>query len=54
MYTDIPTTYEDMIWNAKLSFTKNEDLLKVIRNVAVDNWLDAEATWALEECFLQK
>lgn len=53
-YIDKPQTYEDYINNAKLSFTKEEDLLKVIDKVCFDNWLDAESTWALRECFLQK
>ena len=49
-----PSSYEEMIENAKLSFVKESDLLKIIEKVAFDNWLDKDSTWALVECFNQK
>lgn len=53
-YTDFPKTYEEFIWNARLSFNRDQDLLKVIEKVCFDNWLDRDSSWALKECFLQK
>ena len=53
-YIDYPKTYEDMIENAKLSFIKEQDLLKIIEKVCFDNWLDKDSIWAIKECFLQK
>lgn len=53
-YIDFPETFEDYINNAKLSFNREEYLLKVIDKVCFDNWLDKETTWALKECFFQK
>ena len=46
--------YEPMIDEAKLSFLRNEELLKVVDTVCFDNWLDKKSIWAIRECFLQK
>ena len=54
MYHDNPTSYEELIDNAKLSFNRNEDLLKVIEKICHDDWMDAESTAFIKECFLQK
>jgi len=46
--------YEQLIEQAKLSFLRNEDLLKVIEKICYDDWMDAESTAWIKECFLQK
>lgn len=47
-------TYEQMINEARLSFVRNDALLRIIEKVCYDDWMDKNSIWAIKECFALK
>lgn len=50
----IDNTYKDLIDQAKLSFVRNDELLRIIEKVCYDDGMDKDSIWAIKECFALK